>query len=143
MCSVPPQFCHPAHHHLVPGREEPHRSPSISLLPAHRRHHQHGRDGAVRGRGGHLHRPGQRYLALHWKHNRHQVVINNHFMSLSFYILNSFYGIIQYLAKNSHSCFCGCAISNQSKDKRSYEKNSMFSFIIAICDFLLMTRYLM
>nr|XP_061834325.1 collagen alpha-1(III) chain-like isoform X1 [Nerophis lumbriciformis] len=66
-----------AHHHEVSAGELPRGPPDRPLRAARGRHHQHGRHGALRGGGGHLHRPGQRLraglrTAGHHQHHRHR-----------------------------------------------------------------------
>ncbi|XP_077573696.1 solute carrier family 1 member 8a isoform X7 [Stigmatopora nigra] len=63
---------HPAHHHEVSPGELPRGPADRPLRAAGGRHHQHGRHGALRGRGGHLHRAGQRLRAGLWAAGHHQ-----------------------------------------------------------------------
>ncbi|XP_077573693.1 solute carrier family 1 member 8a isoform X4 [Stigmatopora nigra] len=66
------QLGHPAHHHEVSPGELPRGPADRPLRAAGGRHHQHGRHGALRGRGGHLHRAGQRLRAGLWAAGHHQ-----------------------------------------------------------------------
>ncbi|XP_077463914.1 solute carrier family 1 member 8a isoform X1 [Stigmatopora argus] len=66
------QLGHPAHHHEVSPGELPRGPADCPLRASGGRHHQHGRHGALRGRGGHLHRAGQRLRAGLWAAGHHQ-----------------------------------------------------------------------
>ncbi|XP_061540083.1 solute carrier family 1 member 7b isoform X5 [Phycodurus eques] len=70
------QLGHAAYHLQVPPGEQPHRPAHHPLRAARGRHHQHGRDRALRGRGRHLHRAGQQLRAglrtdHHHQHHGH------------------------------------------------------------------------
>ncbi|XP_061680740.1 uncharacterized protein slc1a8a isoform X2 [Syngnathoides biaculeatus] len=70
------QLGHVAHHHEVSPGAVPRGPADRPLRAARGRHHQHGRDRPLRGRGRHLHRAGQRLraglrAAGHHQHHRH------------------------------------------------------------------------
>ena len=57
----------------LPGGEPGHRQARDALRAADRRHHQHGRHGALRGRRHHLHRTDERRTALTRRGHHRQV----------------------------------------------------------------------
>lgn len=71
--SFPLQFCHTAYHLQVPLGEQPHRQAHHPLRAACRGHDQHGRHGALRGRGSHLYRPSEQLRVGLWTDHHHQV----------------------------------------------------------------------
>lgn len=72
LCAVV-QLSHPAYHFQVLAGEQPRGQEDRALRAARGSHHQHGRDGAVRGRGRHLHRPSEQLRAGLWADHYHKV----------------------------------------------------------------------
>lgn len=67
------QLSHPAYHVQVLAGEQPRGQEDRAVRAACGSHHQHGRHRALRGRGRHLHRPGEQLRAGLWPDHHHKV----------------------------------------------------------------------